>query len=270
MPPEEALTLDRAAALAATARQASPLDRWLGRYGFECAFDPAEAKALIRFAINNGIDPDGARTVPLDAAIIAYEATKDPAVRLAKRQEILKHYAALSRLTAPLGVTGRSIVHSVNAGRELTTPVRLAIAAFVIGVAVEVAVALAYLQAESPLVRYVGPLCWGGLGASVFLIKTISDKASDLTFDLQRLRGISARILLGAVFGALLVNAFDMKLGNVTTAGVAFIAGLGVKAIYAAFEALVNGVADRISGRPAAETHASQAPTPPRAGSGQT
>ena len=36
----------------------------------------------------------------------------------------------------------------------------------------------------------------------------------------------------------------------VTTAGVAFLAGLGVKVIYAAFEALVNGVADRINPKP--------------------
>lgn len=94
---------------------------------------------------------------------------------------------------------------------------------------------------------WIVPALWGALGACVYLLKTILDRASAMRFDGARMRGLGARVFLGALFGALLVNAFQLQIGEVTTAGVAFLGGLGVRAVYAAFEALVDGVHDRIS-----------------------
>jgi hypothetical protein len=92
-------------------------------------------------------------------------------------------------------------------------------------------------------------MAWGALGATVFLIKTLSDKVSDFCYEEKRLSGTAARIFLGAVFGLLIVKGFGAQSGTLPQIAVAFLAGLGTKAVYAAIEALVNGVAGQISGR---------------------
>jgi hypothetical protein len=105
------------------------------------------------------------------------------------------------------------------------------------------------------LLHYLNPFFWGGVGACVFLVKSISDKAAMLTFDRMRMHGVGARIFLGAVIGGLLVNGAGLNSieaggvpATITSAGVAFLGGLGVKAIYAAFEALIDEFEDRIAG----------------------
>ena len=70
-------------------------------------------------------------------------------------------------------------------------------------------------------------------------------------------RGDGTRILLGAIFGILVVQVSfpnheenlvlgEIGLGPMTAA---FVAGLGVKVVYAAFEAVVEGLSKRISGQ---------------------
>ena len=101
------------------------------------------------------------------------------------------------------------------------------------------------------------PFIWGGLGASVFLMKRVSDRLSELAYEKVRLKGDGTRIFLGAILGLLVVQIFTQAPGdgsnvggvNLTQVTLAFVAGLGVKPVYAAFEALVEGVASRISGR---------------------
>ncbi len=101
------------------------------------------------------------------------------------------------------------------------------------------------------------PFIWGGLGASVFLMKRVSDRLSERAYEEARLKGDGTRIFLGAILGLLVVQIFTQAPGdgsnvggvNLTQVTLAFVAGLGVKPVYAAFEALVEGVAARISGR---------------------
>ena len=100
------------------------------------------------------------------------------------------------------------------------------------------------------------PFIWGGLGACVFLMKRVSDRLSELAYEKARLKGDGTRIFLGAILGLLVVQIFAQVSGdgsevssvNLTQMTLAFIAGLGVKPVYAAFEALVGGVASWISG----------------------
>ena len=100
------------------------------------------------------------------------------------------------------------------------------------------------------------PAVWGGIGACVFLMKRISDKLA-FAYEEARLRGEGTRIFLGAIFGVLVVQVFFPAYGDNVIVGdinlgpmaAAFVAGLGVKPIYAAFEAVIEGLAARVSGR---------------------
>ena len=101
------------------------------------------------------------------------------------------------------------------------------------------------------------PTVWGGIGSCVYLMKSISDKLSACSYVEARLKGDGTRIFLGAILGILVVQVFfpnneeslvvgDIEMGPLA---VAFVAGLGIKPVYAAFEAVVEGLSNRISGK---------------------
>ena len=107
------------------------------------------------------------------------------------------------------------------------------------------------------LIPLLLPAVWGSIGSCVFLMKRISDKLFEFAYEEARLKGDGTRILLGAIFGILVVQVSfpnheenlvlgEIGLGPMTAA---FVAGLGVKVVYAAFEAVVEGLSKRISGQ---------------------
>ncbi len=90
------------------------------------------------------------------------------------------------------------------------------------------------------------PLEWGALGTCTFLMKKVSDQLSDFAFEESRARGMGTRVFLGAMLGLIVV-----ELTSGTTPGfpvylTAFLAGLGIKPVYAAIESIVEGLAARI------------------------
>ena len=93
------------------------------------------------------------------------------------------------------------------------------------------------------------PALWGGIGACTFLMKRLSDKLFELSYEEARQRGEVVRIVLGAVIGVVATQLFfevssdGSRLPAMTTA---FVAGLGVKPVYAAFESLIEGLAQRL------------------------
>ena len=115
--------------------------------------------------------------------------------------------------------------------------------------------AFAYLVIGT-LSTFLVPAFWGGIGACVFLTKRISDKLFDMAYEQARVRGDGTRIFLGAMLGVVIVvlvfpNFSDrITLGqvNLAPATAAFIAGLGVKPIYAGFESLSEELARRFKG----------------------
>ena len=97
------------------------------------------------------------------------------------------------------------------------------------------------------------PALWGAVGACVYLMKRISDRLGKLAYEQSRQQGNEARILLGAILAVVTVEiifstqsqsmaADDANLGPMA---LAFAVGLSIKPIYAAFEALVEGMAER-------------------------
>ena len=107
------------------------------------------------------------------------------------------------------------------------------------------------------LYEFVAPAIWGGIGACVFLMKRLSDKLFEMAYEASRLRGDVTRIVLGAMLGVVVVVLFfpdfgeQIQFGDAGLAPVtaAFVAGLGVKPVYAGFESLSEELARRFTGK---------------------
>ena len=103
--------------------------------------------------------------------------------------------------------------------------------------------------------HFAMPATWGGLGACVFLAKRMSDKLDRMQYEEARTRGYGTRIFLGSTIGIVTASIAFPELDTQFMAGktglgppaVAFVAGLSVKPVYAAFEALSEGIAARIA-----------------------
>ena len=98
---------------------------------------------------------------------------------------------------------------------------------------------------------------WGAIGSCIFLMKRISDKLFDMSYESARQKGDVARIFVGAFLGVAVVQLFFPDFGETLAVGditfgpptAALTAGLAVKPIYAAFEALAEGIASLIPGQ---------------------
>lgn len=232
-----------------------------------------EVNALIHYASERGLDPEGKILVPLYEAVNRFEAPGDAKARLDAGKETLRYYSALSALTAKTNVNGRTLHEARRVGRYMSKIVVLGLVSLFLGVFVEtlplfaktlaasdgtIAHALLALLATNSLM-YLNPFFWGAVGSCVFLMKRLSDLAAAGSFDSRQLQGQGARIFLGAAFAGIVVNGFGLHGGpevagnpsemtNLTSAGVAFLCGLGVKVIYGAFERIVDGAYQRIVG----------------------
>ena len=110
-------------------------------------------------------------------------------------------------------------------------------------------------NATIDLAHILVPAFWGAIGACVFLMKRISDKLGILAYEQSRQKGVETRILLGAILAVVMVEMIfpmhsqNLAVGDVNLGpmGLAFIVGLSIKPIYAAFETLVQGLAERFS-----------------------
>lgn len=229
------------------------------------SFAPAEVKALIHYATEQGLDADGAIVCPLHDALVAYEqAAPETPERTAAARAILCGYARLSELTAPRGINGRTILYADTVAMHIGGLLLWGCLFAALAGGTEIVLILmgaggdrlgagglgAWLAGTNAIevLRYVNPFFWGGLGACVYLVKSVADRAAEFSFDKRKLQGLGSQIFLGAVFGATVVNGFDLVTQSLTGSAVAFVCGLGVKAVYAAFEALVDGIHGRISG----------------------
>lgn len=238
-----------------------------------------EVNALIHFASERGLDPEGKILVPLYEAACRFEAADNPQDCLDAGKEMLRHYSALAGITFKDHVNGRTLYEARRVGRYLSKIVVLGLVSLCLGVFVETlpllentlaasdapfAQTLLALNATNTLM-YLNPFLWGAVGSCVFLMKRMSDLAAAGSFDSRRLQGHGARIFLGAAFAGIVVNGFGLhgvpevsgatsEMINLTSAGVAFLCGLGVKVINGAFERFVEAAHQRIVGAGTGET----------------
>ena len=196
-------------------------------------------------------------------------------------QDLMAAYAKVTAVTyKERGVNGRTILDTNLApntsfwrsGSPKDRPIRIGVLFFVLALLLELLmnwsggvsdattlgwiVSLGYLIGTT-LSDILSPALWGGLGACIFLTKRISDKLFELAYEESRMRGDVTRIFLGSMLGvvavALMFPDFTERVvlgeASLGPATVAFVAGLGVKPVYAAFELLSEELARRFSGK---------------------
>ena len=97
---------------------------------------------------------------------------------------------------------------------------------------------------------------WGGIGSCIFLMKKLTDRLSAMTYEQSRQKGDLARIFVGFFLGIAAVEIFlDDDLGeammvgdaNLTPNLIALAAGIATKTVYGLLEALIEGIAERVS-----------------------
>jgi hypothetical protein len=215
--------------------------------------DLQQIEALLHYVVEMGLDKEneiaGEAFEVLSVCRCLESSGSEEALVWAKR--LMAINARLNALVGPT-ITGRTIRSSAEYGRYLRGIRFAGMALFAGAVLIEISAREQTLipQTTAALaVDYAVPFAWGAIGAIIFLMKTISDRASEFSFDERRLRGLPERVLLGALMGTVLVKLFGVEDQSFSNAALGFVAGLGTKAIYAAFETLVNGVAQRISGK---------------------
>ena len=255
--------------------------------GAETAWNPkelvrliAEAEALALYVSRHGDSlPDEHDTLRdgLFDAIANAKLTPSPQ----QWRDLMSAYAKVTAVTyKERGVNGRTILDTQSKrSRTLLAardrPMVIGLILFVFALTLEVLIhwrggvsdpstltgikAFAYLLIGT-LSTFLVPAFWGGIGACIFLMKRISDKQFDMAYEKARVRGDGTRIFLGAMLGVVVVvllfpNFSDriiLSKVNLVPATAAFIAGLGVKPIYAGFESLSEELARRFKGSKAA------------------
>jgi hypothetical protein len=237
--------------------------------------DLEEVMALLRFVSNRGLDPDNRFVKPLYEALKDYATSPDPETRQNARGRVLQLYSKLTTKTyLQSRVNGRTVLDSRRIVQNLLSLIATGIVFFTLAVAigflnVQIATGLddhALPQATvflfdrklslvewNYIYGFISPAAWGAVGASVYLVKSLSDHARNSSFDRQRVQGTGPRIFLGAIFAAVVTNLFAGEaLANPTSmnlapSALAFLTGLGVKVIYAGFQRMIDGLEDAIA-----------------------
>ena len=246
----------------------------------ECGKLIAEANALALYIARHGDTLPDTTGKELYAALLQAVANATPSCSADHWRTLMKTYAEVTAITyASRGVNGRTILDtqtkSPSSWRRLfaprNRPVTIGVVLFVFALLMEGLMSwvgrisdpgtltgfhrFAYFSVGA-LSSFLVPAAWGGIGACVFLMKRLSDKLFDMAYEEARLRGDVTRIFLGAMFGVVIVVLVfpnfgeQIQLGevNLIPATAAFVAGLGVKPVYAGFEAMSEGLASRLKG----------------------
>jgi len=262
--------------------------------------DRNEAIALSSYARDHGLDPNGDLAASIHDAIAAREMAASREDWLKANGELVRAYAQLNAKTAKNNVTGRTVIDS----RQFLLRHTLvewtfgifclfgAVGTEILGnhYGIQRAVALAasgpgldspYYTIYSTGLVYLLPFFWGGVGSFLYLIKMLSERAAARQFSSVRLRGSLPRLVLGAVLGGVVANLYGEQANAVvaiavpdisTTGGLgasalAFLAGLGVKAVYGTFNAIIQTVTiwieDIVPNRPEKEVAKREAEAPP-------
>jgi len=244
----------------------------------------AEANALALYIARHGdavLGEDSALDQASYANLLMAIATVSESPSPSDWQTLMTAYATVTSITyAKRGVNGRTILDTANGQlrraemspkgwlRRIVPmwlrsvrvrrfrPVWIGVVLFAAALAMEVAMTPALIDPDSiwaelvvALAPLLFPALWGGIGACTFLMKRLSDKLFELSYEESRQRGEVVRIVLGSVIGVVATQFFtefssDGSRLHVMTA--AFVAGLGVKPVYAAFESLIEGLARRL------------------------
>ncbi|MYA59585.1 MAG: hypothetical protein F4X40_03360 [Chloroflexi bacterium] len=240
----------------------------------------AEAEALALYVSRHG-DVLPKEHADLHGKLLTAVSKADEEGSRDSWQELMTAYAEITAVTyGQRGVNGRTILDTKSAGTSKlwqlslprNRPIAFGVVFFCLALVFEALIHWSgglsdvaefgwwesfWHMVGTTLSNLLSPALWGGLGACIFLTKRISDKLFELAYEESRMRGDVTRIFLGSMLGVVVVVLIfpdfservavgEASLGPAT---VAFVAGLGVKPVYAAFETLSEELARRFSGR---------------------
>lgn len=235
----------------------------------------AQVNALIDYVAERGLlaDETGSnassqtglkqRTTQLAQALGEYQDADNPTERRDKRLAVLLLYSDLTRVTG--GVTGRSIIDTANIQHHLR-PLFIITGVFLIFALGATSLQVWLASSQPPpgsgwllaglvdiqryVLNYLSPFFWGGVGACVYLLKNLSDKARAKTFDTRDLQGWVTRIFLGAILGSVVryvYAPFKSDVSQIDANAVAFFTGIGIKVIYGAIEKTIEQLAEKFN-----------------------
>jgi len=230
--------------------------------GVAAPIAPREVSALLRYAVETGIDTEGQTVSALQQALTEYEqASAEDS--LARHDTMVTRYAALAALTSP--VNGRTLLDTQNANRHLFPLFFLTLVLLAVAVGNEILAGLLsgtnapagggllmLWTLQRHVLSHLSPFVWAGLGACVYLLKKLYDIAQERCFDSARLHGWFLRVILAAILGAVVLYLFDpVPISEngvpLDTKAIAFLVGLGVKVVYGALEKAVETFAEKLN-----------------------
>jgi len=233
-----------------------------------------EVIALIHYVAERGMDPDAKVIAPLHDAIANYKRAETVEDRISWTSKILAGYSQLCQITySKHAINGRTLRDSALSTWYMKSVILWGLMFVLCALSVHFLeyrsqdfvtesdleswqMVLVFLS-KSDSVR-IAPLFYGGLGACIYLLRSLSKKAADGTFDARRLQGVGARVFLGAIFGFVVVNLLfrapesgsqilaTLGLADLQQNAVAFFCGLGVKAIYGVFQRTVDLIHEKV------------------------
>jgi len=252
--------------------------------------DPNEAMALANYAGDHGLDPLGDFAAKIHDAIAARHTAVNSDAWLKANGDLVRAYAQLAAVTSKNNVTGRTVIdsHEFHPKHTFAEWVFGIVCIFgAIGTEIlsvhygierssDLAVTGAslkdpYYTFYTTTLLYLLPFFWGGVGSFLYIIKHLSERAAARQFSSIRLRGSIPRLVLGSVFGGVVAHLYGEQAnavvafavpdlsatGSLGASALAFVSGLGVKAVYGAFQAVIQTVTiwvdDLVPKRPAAE-----------------
>jgi hypothetical protein len=226
-----------------------------GWLSFGKAVDPTERPvvsteevfALLHFAANKGVEKEKVEALSREI----HRTQPDLSI-------VASSYADLVSKTHP--VTGRTLLDSQQQGvRRLVGIATVTTIFFILAVGnyivdnwvadiVEPEEGLFWLNVKRYAWDYLTPFFWGGLGACVFLMKKVQDAAKANVYEHHLMQGWGTRVLIGGVLAAVVLIIFDPSTFSAESlplrpAAIAFLTGLGVKAVYGGLERLIEEIA---------------------------
>ncbi len=216
-----------------------------------------EVEALIQYASEKGIAADDRLLANLLEDVTKFRENS----KLQDAQSLLENYAKLCRLTEP--VSGRNIIGVKNLSQETRKFNISSLAIFLISISLlatglwvidETPADDGYLGVPIDVIQhclpFATPFFWGALGSCVYILKRINDEAAALAFDPVMFKGWITRVLLGAILGGSITYVIDPEVTEavkVSTTALAFLAGLGTKAVYGGLEKIIQLLVEKMN-----------------------
>lgn len=211
----------------------------------------AEVFALLEYAASHGLEDT--KVEALSRAIHAPEP--DPSA-------IAALYTGLVTVTKP--ISGRTLIDSRESGIKRLFGISMATTVFFIlaignqivdswvADIVEPEEGLWWLDVKRYAWDYLSPFFWGALGSCVYLLKAVQDAARENVYEHHWMQGWGTRVLIGGILAAIVLIMFDPSTLTAESlplrpAAIAFLIGLGVKAVYGALEKTIETLSDKLN-----------------------